>query len=116
MPTFDQRGQKVNYQYNIAGNLNFGSATNSAEVIRELKNLIQEVNTATSAGVIDSDKSIDVEANLKKAVILAEKPQPDKQGILEYINSAKAILEGLVSATGLINGFMQAIEMIKRVF
>lgn len=116
MSIFDQRGQKVNYQYNIAGNLNFGSATNSNDAVQELKKLLEEVNKATTKGVIDAEVSIDVEANIKKAVILAEKPQPDKQGILEHIQGAKTLIDGLASATGLIGGFMQAIEMIQRVF
>lgn len=116
MSTFDQRGQKVNYQYNVAGNLNFGAATTSTDVVVELRKLLREINKATSAGVIDAEQSIDIESNIKKAVILAEKPQPDKQSILEYINGAKSIIESLTSATGLIGGFMQAIEMVRRVF
>ncbi len=27
MPVFDQRGQKVTYQYNAAGDINFGNRT-----------------------------------------------------------------------------------------
>ncbi|MBE0681102.1 MAG: hypothetical protein IH589_04250 [Anaerolineales bacterium] len=116
MSTFDQRGQKVNYQYNIAGNLNFGGATTSADVALELKKLLQEVTKATLAGVIDAENGVEVESNIKKAVIQAEKPQPNKQIILDYINGAKAIIESLTSAAGLVGGFMQAIEMIRRVF
>jgi hypothetical protein len=115
MATFDQRGQNVNYQYNAAGNINFGAAVSSTDVAAELKKLLQEVNKATSAGAIDPEKSIDVESNIKKAVISAEKQQPDKQSILEHLNAAKAIIESLTSATGLIGGFVQAIEMIRRV-
>jgi hypothetical protein len=115
MASFDQRGQKVTYQYNSAGNINFGAAETGVDVTKELKKLLKEINKATQAGAIDSENGIDIEAKIKKAIIQAEKPQPDKQSILENINGAKTIIEGLASAVGLIGGFIQAIEMVRRV-
>lgn len=113
---FDQRNQKVNNQYNIAGNLDFGKASSQESAITELRKLLQEINKASESGAIDMEKSIDVEAKIKKAIVLAERKEPDKQVILENINGAKSIIEGLSSAAGLVSVFMQAIEMIKKVF
>lgn len=113
---FDQRNQKVNNQYNIAGNLNFGNVSSQENAITELKKLLQEINKASLSGVIDAEKSIDVEAKIKKAIVQAEKKEPNKQIILENINGAKMIIESLSSAAGLVGIFMQVIEMIKKVF
>src|SRR6266498_1803415 len=107
MATFDQRGQKVTYQYNAAGNINFGAVASGADIATELKKLLDEVNKAISAGAIDPENGVDVEAKVKKAIIQAEKPKPEKQSILENIEGAKKIIEGIASATSLVVGFVQ---------
>ncbi|MBI2332645.1 MAG: hypothetical protein HYU84_10890 [Chloroflexi bacterium] len=43
MATFDQRKQKVNTQYNIAGNVNFSNVDNGIEFVRELQKLRDEI-------------------------------------------------------------------------
>jgi hypothetical protein len=116
MATFDQRGQNVNYQYNAAGNINFGSVVSEADVVDELKKLLEEVTKAISEGAIDAENGVDVEAKVKKAIIQAEKPKPDKQSILENIEGAKKILEGIASATSLVVGFVQAAETVRKFF
>jgi len=114
MATFDQRGQKVNYQYNATGNINFGAATSTADVVIELKKLLDEVNKAISSGAIDPESGVDVESKVKKAIIQVEKPKPDRKNILENIEDAKKIIEGMASATGLVVGFIEAAEMVRR--
>lgn len=116
MTTFDQRGQRVTYQYNAAGNINFSAATSNMDVIVELKKLLAEVDKAISAGVIDAEIGTDVEAKVKKAIIQAEKPEPKKQDILDNIEGAIKIIEGMASATGLVAGFIQAAETVRKFF
>lgn len=116
MATFDQRGQKVNTQYNASGNINFSAATTSTDVVIELRKLLDEINQAVQAGNINSEGGIDVEAKVKKAIVQMEKPKPDKQAILENINGAKEIIESMASAVGLVSGFAQAVEVIRRIF
>jgi hypothetical protein len=116
MAIFDQRGQKVNYQFNAAGDINFNGVHDKVELITELRKLLAEVLQATKAGVLTGEVAIDVESNIKKAVFQSEKSKPDKQSILENINGAKTLIEGVASAAGLVNGFVEAIEMIRRVY
>jgi hypothetical protein len=116
MATFDQRGQHVNYQYNAAGNINFGAVQNKDEIAPELRKLLEEVSKATQAGAIKEEVAVDVEADLRKAVIQAEKPAPDKKSMLEYLDDAKALVEGVTSATGLVAGIAQAAELVRRLF
>ncbi len=115
MATFDQRGQKVIYQYNAAGNINFGSVATSADIVIELRKLLDEVTKAIEAGAIDSENGVDVEFKVKKAIVQAEKPKPDKQSILDNIDGAKKIIEGMASAVGLVSGFVQAVEVVRRI-
>lgn len=114
MATFDQRGQKVNCQYNAAGDINFGSVQHKEEAATELRKLQDEVSRAAQAGVLDAEVAVDVDSRIKKAVVQVEKPEPDKKSVLDYLREAKALIEGITSAAGLVTGLTQATEMIRK--
>jgi hypothetical protein len=116
MTTFDQRGQKVTYQYNVAGNINFGAVTSNADIVIELRKLLDEINKAVSVGAIDPENGIEIESKVKKAIVQAKKPKPDKQNILDNLEGAKKIIESIASAVGLVGGFVQAAEAVRRFF
>ena len=117
---FDQRGQKVNYQYNAAGNINFGAVQNKIDVIDQLEKLQIEVAKAVEGNAIDEDTATDVEYKLTKAVQQAKKPQPDKKSIVDYLNGAKELVAGVATSAaavgGLVTAIAQAIEMIQKIF
>ncbi len=113
MTAFDQRGQKVNNQINVAGNFNFGT-NNSADISPELQKLLDEIKEVIKSGNVDAETGIDIEAKVKKAIVQAEKPNPDKNGILDNINGAKLLIEGMSSAVNLVTLFVQAADMVRR--
>lgn len=115
MAKFDQRGQQVVNQYN-ADVINFGSVQNTTELMDEMRKLLSEVNKATQAGIIKEKVSVDVESHLKKAVIEMSEPSPKKATIIEHLQGAKTLLEGVASATGLITALMQAIKIAGEIF
>ena len=120
MAIFDQRGQHVTYQYNAAGNINFGLVHNRAELVGQLEALVAEVQRARQAGAMDEESATDAEYQLTKAVQQARKPEPDKYRLLDPINPAKGIIEGVTSAgtatTGLVNALARAAELAGRFF
>jgi len=116
MAVFDQRGQHVIYQFNAAGDINFGAVQNRLEVIDQLEKLQTEVNKATEQGALDEEVAVDVEGKLKKAVIQAKKPEPDKKTILARLNEAKVLLEGVAAAGGMITALVQAAEAVQKFF
>lgn len=118
MANFDQRNQKVVNQINAEkiGVVNFGTVQSKAELIAELHNLLSEVSKANRAGNIKEDISIDVESHIRKAVVELEKPEPKKIPIIEHLEGAKKLLEGITSATNLISALMQAIKIIGGLF
>lgn len=115
MAKFDQRGQQVVNQYN-ADVINFGSVQNTAELLSEMSKLLLEVNKATQTGIVSEKISIDVESHLKKAVIEMKESSPKKTTILEHLEGAKTLLEGVASATGLVTALMQAIKIAGEIF
>jgi hypothetical protein len=116
MAVFDQRGQHVNYQYNAAGNINFDSVKNSVDVVAELEKLQAELAKAAESGAIDEDAATDAEYQLKKAVQQAKKPNPEKKSILDHLTEAKAAIEGVAAAAGLVVALTQAAQVVQQFF
>lgn len=116
MPVFDQRGQHVTYQYNAAGNINFGTVQNQVDVLDELTKLQAELTKAIEADIFDEDTATDAEYQLKKAVQQAQKPEPEKKTVLEHLQEAKALIEGVAAAAGLVTALSQAAAMVQKFF
>lgn len=118
MAKFDQRGQQVVNQINAdsVGVINFGVVQNKAEFVAELRKLLSEVNKATQAGIVKEEVAVDVESHIRKAVIEVEKPEPKKKSILDHIEGAKSLLDGITSATGLVTALIQAAKIAGSLF
>jgi hypothetical protein len=120
MTIFDQRGQHVNYQYNAAGNINFGAVQNRLDVVEQLEKLKAEIAKAAGSNALDQDTATDVEYKVQKALQQAKKPEPDKKSIVDYLSEGKQLLAGLAGGAaalgGLITAFTQAIEVVQKVF
>lgn len=116
MTIFDQRGQHVTYQYNAAGDINFGTVQNKMEAIGQLENLQAELKRAIDAGVFDDEVATDAEYQLKKAVQQAQKPEPDKNGILGHLTEVKTLIKGVAATGGLTSGLVKAAELVQKFF
>ena len=116
MAIFDQRSQHVTYQYNAAGNINFGTVQNRMDVVGELEKLQTELVKAKQTGVFDEDVVTDAEYQLTKAVQQAKKPEPEKKTILGHLSSAKTLIEGIGAASGLASALTKAAEVVQQFF
>jgi hypothetical protein len=117
---FDQRGQRVQYQYNATGDINFGAAQSRMDALAELQKLQAEVDQAMQAGALDEEAATDADYQLKKAVLQAQKPDPDRTTILDHLAQAKDIIAGVAenvaAAAGLVAAVDQAIQMVQKLF
>lgn len=116
MSTFDQRNQKVTYQYNVAGNINFGLVQDRVDLTIELKKIQDELAKAVQQGIVDEEIAVDVDSKIKKAVIQAEKSEPNKKSILEHLHGAQELISGVAAAAGLAKGLAEAAEVVRRLF
>jgi hypothetical protein len=116
MSVFDQRGQKVSYQYNAAGNINFGTVENRTDLIGELEKLKSEVSKARDSEVVNTETGTDIQYQIQKAVDQAQKPEANKSVILEHLGKAKDLIKGVVDAGGLVTGIMKAMELVQNLF
>jgi hypothetical protein len=116
MSVFDQRGQHVNYQYNAAGDINFGAVQNRMDLVGELEKLKAELSKAGAAQIIDAEVVTDAEYQITKAVQEAKKPEPKKETILERIDGAKKLIDSVAAASGLVTGLITAAELVEKFF
>jgi hypothetical protein len=108
MATFDQRGQTVQYQYN-ADTINFGAVQTPDDFRQQLRNLQAELKRAIEARAIPDEKAVDAEAQVKKAIIQAEKPAPDKKTLIQHLTSAKELVSGVTGLAGALAGAIAAV-------
>lgn len=116
MSVFDQRDQKVKYQYNAAGNINFGAVQNRANLVSELEKLKAEIELAGNSQVIDAEVVTDTQYQIQKAVGQARKPEPNKSVILDHLGKAKEFMKGLAEAGGIVAGIVKATELVQKLF
>lgn len=114
--TFDQRGQAVTYQYNAAGDINIGAVQNRVELFDQLEKLRDELTKAADAKVIDAEVVSDARYQVEKAVIQAKKPEPDKKTIVDRLNEAKGLLQGIAAAAGMVEALAKAAELVQTLF
>ena len=120
MATFDQRGQRVTYQYNAAGNINISGVTDRADLADELEKLRAEVSRARESGALQQETATDAEHQMIEAIQQTRKPQPDKKSLLDHVNTAKSLIDGATTASGavagLANALGQAATLVHQVF
>lgn len=116
MARFDQRNQNVKYQYNVSGDINFGSVQNSTELIREFAKLQHKLGDMVAKNEIEPDLSMDIETKIKDVIRQVENPKPDKKSMLDYLQEAQKLIGGVASATAVIKMLAEAAEVIRRIF
>lgn len=111
MTTFNQNGQKISgNQYNIGGN----SIINIGQIPDILQFLIPEIENAKKIGSIPHETATSVKNEVEQAIIESKKPEPNTKTVIERLNGAKSLLEGLASAGGLVKMIIEVTEMVRR--
>lgn len=120
MSLFDQRGQRVTYQYNAAGNINFGAVDSRPALAAELEKLKLELGAAQEAGALDADAAKDADYQLGRAAEQAQNPTADKNRVVRYLEGARDLItEGATAAgavTGLVGALDAALQQVHRLF
>src|SRR6266567_1463808 len=110
MTQFDQRGQQVTNQYNAGRDMNFGAVQNPIDLIAELEKLKGEIAQAKEADIVSDETATDAEYQVTKAI------QQAKKTILDHLNTAKALIEDVAAASGLVTALISAAEVVQKLF
>jgi hypothetical protein len=114
--TFDQRGQQVTYQYNAVGNINIAAVRDKAELADELEKFVGEIERARETKAIDQEVAVEAEYHVLQASKEAKMKEPSKASILEHMGKAKALLEDVAAAAGLVTALVKAAEVASKIF
>ena len=106
----------MNYQYNAAGDINFGAVQNRLELVSELEKLKVEFDRAVEYQVLDEEVAIEADSKLKLALAEVKKQEPNKKTLMERINSAKTLIEGVAATGGLVAALVKAAELVQKLF
>ena len=116
MAQFDMRGQRVTNQYNAGRDMNFGAVQTPDDLITLLVQLNGQVTQAQEAGVLTEETATDAQYQVTKAIQQARKPDPDKKTIVDHLTTAKALLENITAASGLVTALVGAVEVVQKLF
>lgn len=109
----DQSGQRVNYQYNAAGNINLGAVHDFADLISQLDLLKQELAKACKGEVISELVESKAKTQLLEAIEEAKKPEPDNKSLLTYLEQAKDCLKGIPAIVGIVEAITKAYKWVE---
>ena len=112
---FDQRGQRVNYQYNAAGNINLGAVQDTTELASQLDLLKQELTKAREHEVISELTESKAKTALLEAIEEAKKSEPDKKSLLTYLGDAKDYLKDIAAIAGIVRAVIKAYEWVDQI-
>ena len=116
MAQFDMRGQRVTNQYNAGRDMNFGAVQTPVDLVAELEKLNEQVVQAKDAGIVSEETATDAQYQVTKAIQQARKPDPDKKTIVDHLTTAKALLENITAASGLVTALVGAVEVVQKLF
>ncbi len=116
MSVFDQRNQKVNTQYNAAGDINFNAVQNSTDFVTELQKLKAELLKVAEEEAIDGEIVTDAEYQITKAIQQSQKAEPNKETILDHLKNAKQLIDGVTTTTALVSALVKAAEVAQTIF
>lgn len=116
---FDQRGQKVTNQMNVAGNasgINFADAGDRATLVAQLESLKSALKEAVGRGDLQEEPAFDADYQVSKALRQATSTAPDGGRIIGYLKEAQAVLKATTSAAAIVTAIGQAVEAVQRLF
>lgn len=115
MPTtFDQRGQRVDNQYNAVGDINI-QVNNKDDLVIELENIRSKIEGAKNTQNLNRDLAIEAEYNILQASKEAQKENPNKNIFAEHVDKAKELLSDVAAVAGIVSALSKIIEVAQQV-
>ena len=116
MAQFDMRGQRVTNQYNAGRDMNFGAVQTPVDLMAALEQLNGQITQAQEADILSEETATDARYQVTKAIQQARKPDPDKKTIVDHLATAKALLDNITAASGLVTALVGAVEVVQKLF
>jgi hypothetical protein len=89
---------------------------NPADLVALLTSLQSVVTQASTDGELPEETGIEVKAALEKAALQTKKLTPEKKSILDYLTTAKTLIESVSAASALVPSIVSAMEAVHKLF
>jgi hypothetical protein len=109
MANFDQSNQTVQGDQYNAETINFTQAHSQDEFFQLLKQVQTELEKATAAKAVTRESAIDAETHIKKALLQAGEPTPNKKTLMSHLTSAKELVANVGGLASALSGAIAAI-------
>jgi hypothetical protein len=86
---------------------------NCPNCCRALEELVQEIRKMTTRNYLASNVAAKMEYELQEAIAESKKDTQDLKLILGKLNGARTLIEGVASASGLLNNFAETITLVE---
>jgi hypothetical protein len=116
MTFFNQENQKVNYQFNSAGNTYFGNVRSTTDFISELEKLKSLVDEAKNDKVLGTEVATEVKYEIEKAANQAQSSNAKRSVILKHLSNAKEYIKEIGEVSTIVAAIVKAIELVKNLF
>jgi uncharacterized protein involved in exopolysaccharide biosynthesis len=116
MATFNMPGQQVTEQYIAGSNMYFGARSGHSAVVDQLQAIKTELVHARQQGLLAAEPAQEAETQIAQAIQQAEQAHPDRQTLLDHINAASELLEGVQSLAGIATGLTALAQAVQGFF
>lgn len=117
MAIFDQRGQKVNNQYNAAHDINFNQGMKKEEFLDELNRLKSAIEQlANSPTEIPQENIAEASEAVDRSTTEAKKETPNKKILEANLGKAQLLLNDFAAAVNVVAALGKAIAIIGALF
>jgi 2,4-dienoyl-CoA reductase-like NADH-dependent reductase (Old Yellow Enzyme family) len=111
MAIFNQQGQRVRYQYNAAGDINFNNVSNKDEFAQQLQQLKAEIERMKRANIADPKAVQAAEEGIDKAIEETSKPNVNKSVVSGLLEKAGKSLTGIAAVAEFAAGLAAAAKV-----
>ena len=111
MSIFDQRGQHVEYQFNVAGNINLDGVQSVDQLVNQIAHLRAEIDQANRRGAVPEDIAVEAQYHLLEASRQAKSERPDRSTLLDNIRKAKDLLKDIAAVASLVTALAKLADV-----
>jgi len=108
---FDQRGQRVEYQFNVAGNINLDGVQSVDQFVNQIAHLRAEIDQAKRVGAVPEDVAVEAQYHLLEASRQARSETPDRSTLLDNIRKAKDLLKDVSAVARLVTALAKLADL-----
>lgn len=108
---FDQRGQHVEYQFNVAGNINLDGVQSVDQLVNQIAHLRAEIDQAKRVGAVPEDIAVEAQYHLLEASRQAKSETPDRSTLLDNIRKAKDLLKDIAAVASLVTALAKLADV-----